>query len=442
MQRHNGNTILALTLLFCVVNAVLGWWIPDVWLTAASMVGMCYVLLRISYKRTISARSGGRRPANASGPTVRKRAVAEKTTDPNDTAGLIEQMLEQGRFALLLRSRVVANMTQEQRRQAMGMLENTMSLVPDGEVVLGKNNDALDKGEPDNQGIAGSSRTVQVERLFLDRNQVTNEQYYEFVAASGYQQMALWDKSVLPAVLDLLDCSGMPGPRYWKDGCYEPGEENLPVVGVCWHEAAAYARWVGKRLPSDAEWVKAGCWPVPLSATSCAQRKFPWGNTMDRSRANLWGSGPEKIVPVDQFPLGVSVGGVYQLIGNVWEWTCGEFQSGTFHCGEHTVGELVLPTPMKSIRGGAFDTYFDNQATCQFQSGENPLHRKHNIGFRCAVAVRDLALSNPDRGPKTASEVPGQATAAANPTAAACTQHDGQPETGTGQAPTAEEMPV
>ena len=437
MQKRNSNTILGLALLLCVVNAVLGWWIPDVWLTAVSMVGMCYVLLRISHNRAVAARNGGRRAAHASGPTVRKRTAAEKATDPTNTASLIEQMLEQGRFALLLRTRVVGNMTPEQRQQAMGVLEDAMSLVPDGEVVLGGIGDTLD-----NKEMAGGSRTVQVERFFLDRNPVTNQQYHEFVAAGGYQQMALWDKSVLPAVLDLVDCSGMPGPRYWKNGCYEPGEENLPVVGVCWHEAVAYARWVGKRLPSDAEWVKAGSWPVPLSATSSAQRKFPWGNTMDRNRANLWGSEPEKIVPVDQFPLGVSVGGVYQLIGNVWEWTSGDFQSGTFHCGEHSVGELVLPSPMKSIRGGAFDTYFDNQATCQFQSGENPLHRKYNIGLRCAVAVRDLALTGPDREPKTASRVSAQAASAADPCAAACTQHDGQPESGTGQAPTAEEMPI
>ena len=442
MQTRNSDTILGLMLLFCVVNAVFGWWIPNVWLIAAAMVGMCYVLLRISHNRATAVRNGGRRPDHASGPTVRKRAVAEKATDPANTAGLIEQMLEQGRFALLLRPRVVGNMTPKQHRCAMGMLEDAMSLVPDGEVVLGGFDDALDDGGSDNREIADSGRTVQVERFFLDRNPVTNQQYYEFVAAGGYQQIALWDRSILPAVLDLVDCSGMPGPRYWKNGCHEPGEENLPVVGVCWHEAVAYARWVGKRLPSGAEWVKAGSWPVPLSATSTAQRKFPWGNTMDRNRANLWGSGPEKIVPIDQFPLGVSVGGVYQLIGNVWEWTCGDFQSGAFHCGEHSVRELVLPTPMKSIRGGAFDTYFDNQATCRFQSGENSLHRKYNIGFRCAVLVRDLALSGPGREPETASRVSAQAVAAASPSAAACTRHDGQPETGTEQASTAEEMPI
>jgi len=219
---------------------------------------------------------------------------------------------------------------------------------------------------------------------------VTNGQFYEFVASGGYQQTSLWEPSILPAVLDFVDRSGLPGPRYWQDGCFPAGEENHPVVGVSWYEASAYARWLGKRLPTDAEWVKAGSWPVPISPTTREQRRYPWGDGMDRGRANLWGSGPMRTVPVEDFTEGVSVGGVYQLIGNVWEWT-----SGNFRGIDYGDGAVELPAPMKSIRGGAFDTYFDNQATCQFQSGENPLHRRHNIGFRCAVGVCDLMLYRP-----------------------------------------------
>ena len=145
---------------------------------------------------------------------------------------------------------------------------------------------------------------------------------------------------------------------------------------------------MGKRLATDAEWVKAGSWPVSLSAKTRVQRKYPWGDTMDRSRANLWGSGPGSTAPVDQFPGGISVGGVYHLIGNVWEWTRGDLESGR---PPHQ--DLVFELPMKSIRGGAFDTYFDNQATCQFQSGEAAIGRKRNIGFRCAVGACDLILA-------------------------------------------------
>jgi iron(II)-dependent oxidoreductase len=156
---------------------------------------------------------------------------------------------------------------------------------------------------------------------------------------------------------------------------------------VSWYEASACARWLGKRLPSDAEWVKAVAWPVQLSPAVRVQRRYPWGDTMDRAKANLWGSGPGRIVSVHAFAAGTSVGGVQQLVGNVWEWLSGAFAA------DDRDGSLRLPTPMKSIRGGAFDTYFDDQAACQFQSGENPLARRHNIGFRCAIGVCDLLLA-------------------------------------------------
>ena len=82
------------------------------------------------------------------------------------------------------------------------------------------------------------------------------------------------------------------------------------------------------------------------------------------------------------------MGGIRQLIGNVWEWTSTNFGAGALHGGDFS-----LPTPMKSLRGGAFDTYFENQASCHFQSGEKPVARKHNVGFRCAVSMCDRSLA-------------------------------------------------
>lgn len=122
---------------------------------------------------------------------------------------------------------------------------------------------------------------------------------------------------------------------------------------------------------------------------------------MDRSCANLWGSGPNDTVPVDQFAQGVSVGGVYQLIGNVWEWTSNDFPP------KHAAAEdWALEVPMKSIRGGAFDTYFENQATCQFPSADTAIARKPNIGFRCAVSVRDVVLSREGADVASATQPP------------------------------------
>jgi len=399
MWKTKDCIVLAVTLVFSLVNLYLGRLTCSGLLTAGGAIGVYYVLLRIAC-RGRRKREGGRGKAEIPLPPSPIRLppsalphppAPRKPVDPNDTDALVEEMLAQGRFALLLRPQIARNLGETHFCQAIEALEQTMALVPDGEVVLGRIDEALDDGKLDEEEIARhQGRVTRVERFFLDRFPVTNQQFYEFVTAGGYQQMALWDESILPAVLDLVDRTGMPGPEYWRNGCFPPRQENHPVVGVCWYEAAAFARWIGKRLPSDAEWVKAGSWPVPLSATTRSQRKYPWGDTMDRSRANLWGSGPERIVPVEEFADGVSVGGVYQLIGNVWEWTGGNFRSA-----DYPMGELVLRTPMKSIRGGAFDTYFDNQATCGFQTGENPLNRRHNIGFRLAVGVCDLVLTQP-----------------------------------------------
>jgi iron(II)-dependent oxidoreductase len=200
--------------------------------------------------------------------------------------------------------------------------------------------------------------------------------------------MSLWDPSILAAVLDFVDQTGAPGPRCWRDGRYPRGEDDYPVVGISWYEAAAFARWVGKRLPTDAEWVKAASWPVPVAAGVWQQRKYPWGNAMERTRANLWGSGPGRTVPIDQYTEGASVGGVHQLVGNVWEWTTGDF--GYDDLDRPLLAEPISSAVMKTLRGGAFDTYFESQSTCQFTSGDHPLARKHNIGFRCALSTCDV----------------------------------------------------
>jgi gamma-glutamyl hercynylcysteine S-oxide synthase len=383
-----GNIVVLL--LFGAAIFTFGLWLNKAnIIIGAAAIAMVFLLMRLATYRwkfgreiinPTSSISPEREESRSRGVRASGSYPARKPIDPNNIDALVEQMLAQGRFVLLLRPQIARKLGNAHFSRSLRALEKSMALVPDGEV-------QLEKGE--------LSRIVTVQRFFLDRYPVTNREFYEFVAAGGYQQPPLWDEKVLPAVLDFIDRTGNPGPKYWQNGCYPEGEEKHPVSGVNWYEASAYARWIGKRLPSDAEWIKAGSWPVRISTTSNVQRKYPWGDSMDRSRANLWGSGPGRTVPVDHYPEGVSVGGVHQLIGNVWEWTASNFSAAALPSEDLPRLQSEMTTSLRSIRGGAFDTYFDNQASCQFQSGENPMSRRYNIGFRCAIGVCDLVLVRP-----------------------------------------------
>ena len=309
-------------------------------------------------------------------------AAASEIENNGDARSLVDEMLSRGRYALLLRPQLISNLTADQLALARAALSEGMCLVPAGEVIVYH----ASTGSANEDDREGSEPSLWVDGYYLDRYQVSNAQFHQFVRHGGYEQMAIWDPEVLPAVLDFVDATGHPGPRFWRDGHFPQGEDHYPVVGVCWYEAAAYARWIGKRLPTDAEWVKAASWPVAIAGHPLLQRRYPWGEAVDRNRANLWGSGPGRTVPVEEFPGGVSVGGVQQLIGNVWEWTADELMLPSDD-------ELLDPVKrnMNSLRGGAFDTYLDCQATCHFQSGDDSLARKHNIGFRCAISLCDFA---------------------------------------------------
>lgn len=320
---------------------------------------------------------------------------------PRRTESLVDELVMSGRYALLLRPEAKQHLTQLDVVRAVRQLDEAMALVPAGRVLLGQlaeqSNSACGAADVDPKLV--SRQLVNVAPVYLDRFVVCNEQFQQFVDAGGYEQLELWHEEALPALLDFVDQTGAPGPRYWSDGQYPAGEHRSPVVGVSWYEAAAYARWVGKRLPTDAEWTKAGAWPVESSPGRIAQRRYPWGESFDVRRANLYGSGSQRPAAVEEFPGGMSVGGAHQLIGNVWEWTATpltELGDSTLH-----VSESVM-----SIRGGAFDTYFENQATCHYQSGEHPLSRRPNIGFRLALPMSDLEVANEDAAPTGSVDEP------------------------------------
>jgi iron(II)-dependent oxidoreductase len=411
------------------------WWHHAVLLGSGAVI-LCLVLRRVTSeeehadpwntqhrRRTMERRAAGKPSADkAVEPTDQEPQTPPRVATriahhclPNSTDALVDEMLASSRYSLLLRPETKRHLTQTHIVRAIRQLDEEMALVPAGRVLLGQLAEQSHSacGWADIDERLAERNLVEVAPAYLDRYCVTNEQYQRFVDSGGYEQLEFWQEEALPALLDFVDQTGMPGPRYWSDGQYASGEGRLPVVGVSWYEAWAYARWVGKRLPTDAEWTKAGAWPVESTPGRIAQRRYPWGESFDTRRAHVYGCGIDAPVAVDDYPTGCSVGGIHQLIGNVWEWTAtplAELGDPTLHISESII----------SIRGGAYDTYFENQATCHYQSGEHPLSRRPNIGFRLALPMADLEVVEEDDAPQDVVDEPVAAVSSAHDAALAC----------------------
>ncbi|MEW6253057.1 MAG: SUMF1/EgtB/PvdO family nonheme iron enzyme [Planctomycetota bacterium] len=296
-------------------------------------------------------------------------APAQRAAVP---ANPLQAALQLGRYGLFIRPPA------EWRRQAefaqlsataLQKLDENFALVPAGVATIAVHVNA----EP-----GAKERDVETAPFLLARCAVTNEQYQLFVDSGAYENTALWPEDLWPHLLKLHDLTGTPGPRFWQDGRHDRRWGRHPVVGLCWHEAVAYAAWAGLRLPTEAEWQVAAAWSLGPAAAS--PRRYPWGDALDLEACNVWASGHGHTLPVDGCPAGAAPNGVLQLVGNAWEWIDADLD-----CTDDDGREIVGEAPLKVIRGGAYDTYFPWQATSTFRSGLPSLVRAHNVGFRCAL---------------------------------------------------------
>ncbi len=313
----------------------------------------------------------GRKSSRQRGPDPNRVLCPE--LDCSSIKEAIRRLVSNDRYAFALLKAADDALGDVDVAPALEALEARMALIPQGMAPIVRDD--------------GSIEPVEIPAFYLDRFAVTNHQFEKFVTAGCYDILELWPKECWPSVMKFLDRSGRPGPAGWENGRPPAGKAQHPVVGVCWYEALAYAHWVGKRLPTSAEWQKAAGWPEPLGGGSC--NRYPWGDLFAPTRANLWASGLGGTTAVESFATGDTPNGVRQLAGNVWEWLADRLETIPCEPGER----FETWRPLRRIAGGAFDTYLPAEATCQFVTGQPELDRRPNIGFRCALAADALRFN-------------------------------------------------
>jgi len=279
-----------------------------------------------------------------------------------------------------------------------------MLLIPAGSFILGS--DKIDNsGKQQEYGLITPlyldehpRQTVSLGAFYLDIYEVTNVQYKLFVQQTGYKEPFGWTQNGYNLVKARLEATDLKTLRwisteYFKldmdtstmdkvqllSAIYQQQgvQDSLPVTMVTWHDAYAYCKWAGKRLPTEYEWEKAARGPSGL--------EYPWGNEWDPNITNIgdnttW---PGGITPVGHYPNNKSFYGAYDLSGNVWEWVDSWYQR---YAGS-TLERKAFGNTDKVLRGGgggvghyALSLFYRSAA----RAFAPPSTASDDVGFRCA----------------------------------------------------------
>lgn len=222
-----------------------------------------------------------------------------------------------------------------------------MMLIPESELLIG----SPEKATPFWNESPRHRRHIPP--FYIDKYEVTNAQYKVF-----------------------CDATGRTPPSYFKDGMYPPGWERRPAVMVSWIDADAYARWAGKRLPTEVEWEAA--------AAGLDGRIWPWGNTWQTSLANTRETGEMEPAEVGSHLGDVSPFGVYDMAGNVSEWTADWYVPYPGNSRR----EREYGQQFKVLRGGSIQVSKEF-ARAQFRARLPDGFRSTDLGFRCAISASD-----------------------------------------------------
>ncbi|MFD9818265.1 ergothioneine biosynthesis protein EgtB [Streptomyces violascens] len=257
----------------------------------------------------------------------------------------------------------------------------TEVLVPGGPFTMGTSTEpwALDNERPAHHRI--------VPAFHLDTTPVTCGAYLRFIEDGGYREERWWE----PAGWAMVREHELSAPLFWRHeggewlrrrfGATEPVPVNEPVLHVSWYEADAYARWAGRRLPTEEEWEKAARHD-PASGRS---RRYPWGDADPSAAHTNLGQRHLRPAPAGAYPEGQSPLGIRQLIGDVWEWTSSDFlpYPGFVAFPYREYSEVFFGPGHKVLRGGAFSV---DEVACRgtFRNWDLPVRRQIFAGFRTA----------------------------------------------------------
>ena len=256
-----------------------------------------------------------------------------------------------------------------------------MARFPGGPVVVGTSDRSV---AYDNER---EQHRVHLAPFWIDLHPVTNGDFESFIAADGYSTRDYWSDAGWKWVQD----SGAFAPKYWQraDAGWVtrsmdqvgPIYPSHPVCHVCYYEAEAFARFAGKRLPTEMEWEAAASWDPESGIKST----FPWGEdavTKDLANVDQLSFGT---APVGSYPQNVSPIGCYGMIGDVWEWTSSDFLPypgfESFPYKEYS--EAFFGSEYKVLRGGSWATR-PGAVRNTFRNWDYPIRRQIFSGFRCA----------------------------------------------------------